>query len=38
MAVAVAIRRQAYTMVARAETMVATRDRIVQAALKLLLE
>ena len=31
-------RRQAYTMVARAETMVATRERIVQAALKLLLE
>jgi AcrR family transcriptional regulator len=31
-------RRHAYTMVARAETMVATRERIVQAALKLALE
>ena len=31
-------RRQTYSMVARAEGMVATRERIVQAALKLLLE
>ena len=31
-------RRQAYTMVARAEGMVATRDRIVQATMKLALE
>jgi AcrR family transcriptional regulator len=32
------VRRQRYTMVARAEGMAATRDRIVQAALKLALE
>ena len=32
------LRRQTYTMVARAEGMAATRDRIVQAALKLALE